>query len=150
MRLLHRLAGELDKGILLSTHELDLALQVANEVWLLEATGSLHKGTPEDLILNGIFEAVFAKEDVSFDRATGVFRIPSAGDKQIGLTGEGLADEGVALFWTRRALQREGFTVTDDASGVMIRQENGRTIWILNGRRFETIRDLLAALSGNT
>jgi iron complex transport system ATP-binding protein len=155
MRLLHRLAGELAKGILLSTHELDLALQVSNEVWLLEATGSLHKGTPEDLILNGIFEAVFAKEDVSFDRATGVFRIPSAGDKQIGLgsegvADEGLADEGVALFWTRRALQREGFTVTDDAGGVMISREDGRTIWILNGRRFETIRDLLAALNGNT
>jgi len=150
MRLLHRLARALDKGILLSTHELDLALQVADEVWLLEATGSLHKGAPEDLILDGIFEAVFAKEDVSFDRATGVFRIPSKGDKEIGLTGEGAAGDGVALFWTRRALQREGFTVTDNAGGIMIGQEDGRTIWRLNGRRFVTIRELLAALNGNT
>jgi iron complex transport system ATP-binding protein len=147
MRLLHRLAGELDKGILLSTHELDLALQVADEVWLLEATGSLHKGTPEDLILNGIFEAVFAKEDVAFDQATGVFRIPTAGDRQIGLAGEGVTGEEVALFWTRRALQREGFTVTGDAGGVTIRQEGGRTIWTLNGRRFVTIRELLEALN---
>lgn len=175
MRLLHRLARTLDKGILLSTHELDLALQVADEVWLLEATGSLHKGAPEDLILDGIFEAVFAKEDVSFDRATGVFRIPSAGDRRIGLrsesvageglarqgsagegsagegpAGEGSAGEGAAVFWTRRALQREGFTVTDDTGGVMVRQEDGRTIWMLNGRRIATIRELLAALNSIT
>src|ERR1700722_19693409 len=145
MRLLHRLARELDKGILLSTHELDLALQVADEVWLLEATGSMHKGAPEDLILDGIFEAVFAREDTAFDRPTGVFRIPSTGDRQIGLTGE-----GVAAFWTRRALQREGFTVTDNAGGVVITQEDGRTIWMLNGKRFVTIRELLAALNGLT
>jgi iron complex transport system ATP-binding protein len=145
MRLLHRLARELDKGILLSTHELDLALQVADEVWLLEATGSMHKGAPEDLILDGIFEAVFAREDTAFDRATGVFRIPSTGDRQIGLTGE-----GVAAFWTRRALQREGFTVTDNAGGVVITQEDGRTIWMLNGKRFVTISKLLATLNGLT
>src|SRR6185312_2888705 len=102
MRLLHRLARELDKGILLSTHELDLALQVADEVWLLEAAGAfmtgpersgtvpLHKGTPEDLILEGIFEAVFAREDVVFDRAAGVFRIPPEGQKQIRLEGTGV------------------------------------------------------------
>jgi hypothetical protein len=47
-------------------------------------------------------------------------------------------------------LQREGFTVTDNTGGVMISQEGGRTIWMLNGRRFATIRDLLAALNGNT
>jgi iron complex transport system ATP-binding protein len=145
MRLLHRLARELDKGILLSTHELDLALQVADEVWLLEATGLLHKGTPEDLILDGIFEAVFAKEDVAFDRATGVFRIPPEGGRQIGLSGD-----GVAAFWTRRALQREGFTVIDNTAGVVIAEEDGRTSWMFDSRRFATIRELLAALNGSS
>ena len=63
MRLLHRLAGETRKAILLSTHELDLALQVADTVWLLEAGGRLHQGAPEDLVLNGVFEAAFAEDD---------------------------------------------------------------------------------------
>ncbi len=113
MRLLHVLSRELGKGILLSTHELDLALQVADEVWLLQSAGPLHKGAPEDLILDGTFEAVFAREDVAFDRGTGAFRIPPEGGRQIRLAGE-----GVTAFWTRRALQREGFTVVDaDASG---------------------------------
>ena len=159
MRLLHRLARELDKGILLSTHELDLALQVADEVWLLEAAGSLHKGTPEDLILDGIFEAVFSKEDVVFDRATGVFRIPPEGSRQIGLAGA-----GVAGFWTRRALQREGFTVLAEGTAtvggaatagaaapydiVHVGEEDGRTIWMLNDQRLLSIAELLRALNG--
>jgi iron complex transport system ATP-binding protein len=162
MRLLHRLARELNKGILLSTHELDLALQVADEVWLLEAAGSLHKGTPEDLILDGIFEAVFSREDVAFDRATGAFRIPPEGGRQIGLAGA-----GVAGFWTRRALQREGFTVvasgasviaaegTASAGGaaapydiVYVAEEDGKTIWTLNDQRMLSIAALLHALKG--
>jgi iron complex transport system ATP-binding protein len=145
MRLLHRLARELNKGILLSTHELDLALQVADEVWLLEAAGSLHKGTPEDLILDGIFEAVFSREDVAFDRSTGVFRIPPEGGRQIGVAGA-----GVAGFWTRRALQREGFTVVAERSPVFVTivEEDGKTIWTLNDQRLLSIAALLHALSG--
>lgn len=111
MRLLHRLARELNKGILLSTHELDLALQVADEVWLLSSSGEFYSGAPEDLILRGVFEAVFAREDVTFDRDTGVFRIPPEGQAFIRLVGE-----GTVAFWTRRALQREGFVVVSSAS----------------------------------
>jgi len=173
MRLLHRLARELDKGILLSTHELDLALQVADEVWLLEAAGAfmtgpersgtvpLHKGTPEDLILEGIFEAVFAREDVVFDRAAGVFRIPPEGQKQIRLEGT-----GVEAFWTRRALQRAGFVIVGETAGAavsipeeaaglarVIVEEQGK-VWVLvvgsESKRFGSIAALLDGVHGHT
>ena len=147
MRLLHRLARELNKGILLSTHELDLALQVADEVWLLQATGPLYKGAPEDLILNGVFEAVFAREDVVFDRSSGVFRIPPEGQVQIRLAGE-----GITASWTRRALQREGFVVAEaGAAAVSIVEENSKPVWVLEtgdgeSMRFDTIAGLLNKL----
>jgi iron complex transport system ATP-binding protein len=146
MRLLHRLARDLNKGILLSTHELDLALQVADEVWLLQAMGPLHKGAPEDLILDGVFETVFAREDVTFDRSTGVFRIPPEGQTQIRLVGE-----GIVAFWTRRALQREGFIITEAGPAIIrIVEENSQPIWILetgeDARSFDSIAGLLEAL----
>lgn len=108
MRLLHTLARIARKAILLSTHELDLALQTADELWLMHPDGSLLAGLPEDLVLNGAFEATFARSGFSFDRATGTFIIHQPIDNtQIYLEGP----EG-ALFWAKRALQREGLGIS--------------------------------------
>ncbi|UOQ68890.1 ABC transporter ATP-binding protein [Hymenobacter volaticus] len=104
MRLLHNLARQTGKAILLSTHELDLALQAADRVWLLSATGTLHAGTPEDLVLSGTFAAAFAREGLAFDPTTGTFALHAPAGPTVQLLGE-----GAAAFWTRRALEREGF-----------------------------------------
>jgi len=148
MRLLHRLAREMNKGILLSTHELDLALQVADEVWLMQRSAPLHRGAPEDLVLGGIFEAAFEKEDVHFDRATGVFRIHPEGSRIIRLTGDGIAG-----FWTRRALQREGITVIEEgdaANHIIIGEWAGRRVWTLKtatgSRDYTSVAGLLEVL----
>ncbi|PMP84292.1 MAG: ABC transporter ATP-binding protein, partial [Roseiflexus castenholzii] len=68
MRLLRRLAHEMNRAILLSTHDLDLALRTADTLWLLAPGGVIHVGAPEDLVLNGAFEATFANEGMTFDR----------------------------------------------------------------------------------
>jgi iron complex transport system ATP-binding protein len=107
MRLLHRLARQTGKAILLSTHELDLALQAADRIWLLPADGRLHAGAPEDLVLSGTFAAAFARDGLVFDPATGTFPLHEAQGPAVRVVGE-----GTAIFWTRRALEREGFTLT--------------------------------------
>jgi iron complex transport system ATP-binding protein len=94
LKLLHRLSREMDKGILLSTHDLDLALQVADEVWLMQAGLPLQKGAPEDLVLDGTFEAAFDKEGVLFDRRTGSFRMHQEVRGRIRLLGGGLEGRG--------------------------------------------------------
>ena len=161
MRLLHRLAGQTRKAILLSTHELDLALQVADTVWLLEAGGRLHQGAPEDLVLNGVFEAAFAEEDIVFDKEAGVFVIHAAPGKPVLLTGE-----GITFFWTQRALRRAGFTVvttpakelspvdvklsTDVLYHIRVADHPTRTSWLLEGggvsRDYHSIAELLQAM----
>jgi len=149
MQLLHQLAGQTQKAILLSTHELDLALQVADELWLLEQGGQLHRGAPEDLVLNGIFENVFDKEGILFDKATGTFHLHHGNGKQITLTGS-----GPSAFWTKRALQRRGFTVTLSQPAdrhILVSEESGQTRWVLrdsSGERFfDTIAGLLDGLA---
>lgn len=108
MRLLHTLARNMHKAILLSTHELDLALQTADELWLMHPDGKILAGLPEDLVLSGAFEATFARNGFSFDRTTGTFIIHQPVDNaQIYLEG---AEK--PLFWVRRALQREGLGVS--------------------------------------
>ena len=111
MDLLRRLAHENQQAILLSTHDLDLALRNADRLWLLSAEGELIDGAPEDLILNGAFERVFAAEGVTFDRASGSFhtRLETCGRLL-------LHGDGAAAFWARRALERIGYAVEQVAS----------------------------------
>lgn len=106
MRLLHQLARKTGKAILLSTHDLDLALQTADQVWLLRNDGQLLKGAPEDLVLNGSLEAAFHREGFHYDRSSGTFIIHPPGEQTIYVKGD-----GAALFWTKRALLREGYGV---------------------------------------
>lgn len=115
MRLLKTLARETHRAILLSTHDLDLALHTADRLWLLPANAPIQVGAPEDLILNGGFEQVFDSEGVEFNVNTGTFKVVAQNRGAVAVRGEGLG-----LIWTRRALQREGFTISSDKSDFCI------------------------------
>ncbi|MCL1868093.1 MAG: ABC transporter ATP-binding protein [Paludibacter sp.] len=67
MLLLRRLAHKTKKAILLSTHELDIALQVADCIWLLSSDLPVQIGSPAALIANGTFERVFDSINYSFN-----------------------------------------------------------------------------------
>lgn len=108
IRLLRKLARNTGKGILLSTHELDLALKAADQLWLMDQGGKTHAGTPEDLVLSGIFESVFERDSFDFDRSTGSFTLHEPSRSPVCVQGD-----PVGVFWTRRALEREGYRVKE-------------------------------------
>lgn len=89
MQLLHRLSRETHKTIFLSTHDLELALQIADKIWLMDEYSQIHVGTPEDLSLNGALSHFFARKGIIFDQETGLFRIENDYDRQIRLIGHG-------------------------------------------------------------
>lgn len=89
MQLLHRLSRETHKTIFLSTHDLELALQIADKIWLMDEYSQIHVGTPEDLSLNGVLSHFFARKGIIFDQETGLFRIKNDYDRQIRLIGHG-------------------------------------------------------------
>lgn len=113
--LLRDLARRTGRAVLLSTHDLDLALRTADRIWLLPASGEMVAGVPEDLVLNGSFAAAFAAEGVQFDPQTGSFRLRTHTHGSVALTGSGLA-----LTWTARALERAGYAL-DPASPLRVR-----------------------------
>jgi len=51
--LLQKLARDTKKIILLSTHEIETAMQVADKIWLLDKSHRVIMGTPEDMVLTG-------------------------------------------------------------------------------------------------
>ncbi len=91
--LLRELAHTQGKCVIISTHELDLALQLADTIWLFYTQDEEHTapliphhssrtphtaltiGTPHTLIESGAFEAAFANEHFSFEHTANHLRI---------------------------------------------------------------------------
>lgn len=152
MGMLRDLAHQSQRAILLSTHDLDLALRFADHTWLLPPGGPLYTGTPEDLVLNGILAKAFATTGVQFDPVTGAFHATPALRHRVALHGE-----GVAAIWTTRALQRAGYALDPDAPlQVRIIETSGKTRWQIGQRETmiacdalcDSIEVLLARLAG--
>lgn len=126
LQVLRRLAGDRDRAVLLSTHDLDLALRCADRLWLLPPNGPLQIGAPEDLVLSGAFQRTFA--DVEFDPALGSFHLAREPEGEVGLVGDGLHAR-----WTARALERAGFCVAKGAPMcVELIHDDGDTAWLLH------------------
>ncbi len=101
MQLLHNLTRKTNKTIFLSTHDLELALQIADKIWLMDRNNGIMTGTPEDLALNGNLSSFFQRKGIVFDMETGLFRITNNYSKKICLTGH-----GYKYAMVRKALQR--------------------------------------------
>ena len=135
MQLLHHLTRSTNKTIFLSTHDLELALQIADKIWLMDRTNGITPGTPEDLALS---------------TETGLFRIDNRYSKEIRLIGH-----GQKYAMVRKALQRNGIRAdrhvespvwieTGDlsvGSAFLIHHLDGRTL------AADTIESLLQELS---
>lgn len=107
MRLLRALAGDRGRAVLMSTHDLELAMRAADRLWLVPPGGPVRTGLPEDLALSGALGGVFDQGDVAFDTATGQFRIHGHPERRAIVSGDPLL-----AFWTGRALERLGYAVT--------------------------------------
>lgn len=105
VHILHHLASEKGKTILFSTHDLTTAIAESDRVWLM-LNESVEQGAPEDLILNGNFDDLFHSKHLFFDKGKGDFRIRKQLKRKATLTGE-----GIAVDWTIKALERNGFEV---------------------------------------
>ncbi|MDE7089872.1 MAG: ABC transporter ATP-binding protein [Prevotella sp.] len=69
--LLRRISREAQKTIFLSTHDLELALQVADTVWLMNRTEGLQIGTPHELAASGALRLFVERgANVRFDAET--------------------------------------------------------------------------------
>ena len=138
MLLLHKLAHKTQKAILLSTHELDLALQAADRIWLISSEYGIECGVPEDLVFNGSFTRTFQSKSYYFNAANGNFSLNYPMSKRVWVTGD-----KTRMYWTLRALARAGYMVVQDASLNILVTESG---WLLNNKVISSVEELLREL----
>ena len=74
MQLLRRLAIEQQKTIFLSTHDVELALQLADRLWVMDSDG-LHVGMPKELAVNGVLGRFIEHDGIRFDSQTLTIRV---------------------------------------------------------------------------
>ncbi|MGW8121650.1 ABC transporter ATP-binding protein [Roseivirga echinicomitans] len=141
--LLRELAVKSNKAILLTSHELDMALANADHLWLINQNQSIDAGLPEDLVLSGALEEAFKREHLRFDYELGGFKRISKNVKtRIKLTGE-----AILIRWTRSALERAGYEVTQENSSIEIKVSGTlkAPLWHLNSNdiTYKSISELL-------
>lgn len=145
MKLLKHLARTTSKAILIATHELDLALQMADVILLTGKEKNIIAGIPEDLVLNGTFDEIFQFK--GFDLKTGKVQHDPHLGKNVQLSGE-----GYAYLWTKNALERRGFNVTaeDTACSIKVMETNH---WYVRNKSFSdtfnSVQDLMQYLENN-
>ena len=152
MQLLHRLSRQTNKTIFLSTHDLELALQIADKIWLMDKMNGVIIGTPEDLSLNGSLSAFFAHKGIIFDIETGLFRVDNKYITKLRLIGEG---QGYAMV--RKALQRNGILADKEVESEFcievgdLKKEGSFTVYSQQGDvlKADTIEELLEKILNN-
>ena len=144
--LLGRLAREENRAVLLSTHDLETALRTADCLWLLPKKGPMVAGAPEDLVVDGSFVRLFAAEGLDYDSESAAFRMPFIDRGKIRVAGE-----PIASLWTKRAVERAGLQVDDDAKDFVEATIDGDLVrWTLtmhgSCREGESFYELVRAL----
>ena len=75
MALLRSQAREKGQIVLLSSHDLDLSLQLADSVWLLDGAGGFSVGTPDALSRSGAVGRAFDTDAIRYSASLGRFEI---------------------------------------------------------------------------
>jgi iron complex transport system ATP-binding protein len=143
-KVLKEWARQEGRGVILSTHDLDLAMATADRIWILERGGAWTSGIPEELAMNGTLGRVFESPDATIDRSTGrlVWCLP--GGREIAIRGE-----GSRFDWTMRALVRTGYRIETSADWLVriSSPESNQSAWSLSHgstkQEFNSIEDLL-------
>jgi iron complex transport system ATP-binding protein len=146
MHLLRTLAHGQGLAVLLSTHDLELALRHADALWLIDGQRRLHAGAPEDLALDGTLAAGFAADGLAFDLERAELRVDRSAPHGIRIEGEGMA-----AAWAHRALQRAGYAHDAGAAQAVRVAGPGAYTWLQGGRApqgFTTLGALVNALGG--
>ena len=141
MKLLHTLAKDEHKAILLSTHDLETALRLSDKLWLMMEGESLISGIPEDLALDGNLEKFYRSSGMHFDRFTGQFSLP--GDNKIPIA---LEVPKLYRHWLANALMRNGYSPvkTSETSSILTVTANESREYILTreGKVLESFSSL--------
>jgi len=113
MQILLDLTKSAGKAVVLSTHDVELALQVADRIWLMDKGKPIVSGCPEDLVLSNELNRFFEKQNIFFDAYSGTFRLKAKNQNKISVE-----QTHWKSIWIKRALERIGYQIVASQQGI--------------------------------
>ncbi len=145
--LLKKLVRNMNKAVIIATHELDLALKTADQIWLAQCNEPIINGMPEELALQGVLDKIYGGKDYHINSMTGQVQIKTT--NQISIQ---ILEHNTLSYWTANALRRNGFNPTAEPCDLKIEvfARNGAEEWHLlqkeNFKKFTSLKTLLQHL----
>lgn len=103
------------KTILVITHDLELAFQNADQLWVVDENGETRSGVAEDLLLDKKVIDSFITPGFDFDYTSGKFIYKREANMYFKLQGK---EE--LKYWTKQALLKNGFGVNDNSENMIV------------------------------
>jgi iron complex transport system ATP-binding protein len=131
MGLLRQLTRKRPLAVVVSTHDLELALRTADTIWLVMPGGELVTGAPEDVVLSGSIGQAFEGRQIRFHPEARSFRL---------LTGNGgiasIHGAGLRAALATAVLEREGYEVASPGAAAELSvhaMDSGWRLWTNDG-----------------
>ncbi len=111
LNLMVSLARNEEKGLLMSTHDIQSAINYSDKIWLM-TEGGIKEGGTEDMVADGSIGEMFRGSSVTFCPVEGSFRPSARGRGKMRFYLQG---EGVEAIWAGKAIKRAGGILCDKA-----------------------------------
>ncbi len=115
LALLRNLSSKTGHTCLVSTHDLDLALQLADEIWLMLPGKGVICSTPEEIMLMDYLDNVFGNKTIFFDSRSGSFTLRKMNKYKIQFK-----DSTVIPEYALKTFARLGFSMNDKSEPLAI------------------------------
>lgn len=136
MQLLREISLQKGKSVLVITHDLDIALESSDKIWLMNCGEDLVKGLPEDLVISGKINQLFPQEKFEFNTQRGRVEIKN---QPATFNIEGSQE---LIFWLQKALKKAGIYELDGQVRV---QNNPFSIFFME-KEFDSLESFIDSL----
>lgn len=138
MQLLHRLAHEQNKAVLLSSHDISQSLLLADELWVITNDREVVTGSTEQVVMSGAMDRVFGDTSIFFNGTLCDYEAQLPAMATVALE---CKDNNLARCMTN-ALLRNGIAV-DETSDEKIVVDAVNHIGLPDGKIVSSVKDVV-------
>lgn len=138
MQLLHKLAHEQNKAVLLSSHDISQSLLLADELWVITSDHEVITGSTEAVVMSGAMDRVFGDTSIFFNGNLCDYEAQLPTKVKVKL----MCDDSNLTRCMTNALLRNGIAI-DETSPFVLNIAAADKITLPNGKIVASVKDVV-------